>query len=719
MTFNTGNPVPSTDPRDLYDNAENLDKLVNGADPFYADRKGKLRQSWAGMEDDFDTAQAGRENTFTLSQADKESRFQAFLVSSGYVSRGDYAANVVLEKRNEYVAVDAATTGTTAGLYRPNAAATLPLTLTGTWATDSANLVLLGDDVLRQELAGHGGAGSVGFDDSLNFEPQTVGSVLRNSTRGIIYVESFRTSSLSDSNTIRAALDWIEANRAGVMTRLVFEAGRTYVYDRTAELRTINNLVIDLNGATLKRAPASATKTTLAQDAGTGQSTIFLASIPDNWEVGDYLAAYTDNTDAGISHNICRIESIVPAQNRVGITVGFGHFGGYTDIIPAGTTVAKKFSAFAGRPSTTEAGIPTPGGVNANVHIINGVIDGNAANQENNSWYFNSEIVLHGRQSSIREIVFVQTAGECIVGHGLRVEGNTFRGLKGSAFHLSRHDDTWAQGSASWFVNNFVNGVCQATQEVNAHSEGAITFSWGAGRLIVAHNEFWNGVESILGAFASNDTNPDEWLIFSGNLCRNFDRLFFALAAPEGVVVTDNILVDCESAIFQMSELLASATNSVGGNVCIGNSAVAGAYRATHGVFGSASQTITQLKLLAGEDVSGFDITRLVENKAALMGETNVYQAFVTSDTGRGGLAFYSPSGSPAGDFFAAWNPATKSFELLGNAIGGGERVAIRGAFLSLPDTIQTYADNAAARSGGLLTGDVYQTPTGQLMRVY
>lgn len=162
MTFNTGNNVPSTDPRDLYDNAENLDKLVNGADPFYADRLGKLRESWSGMENSFNNAQEGRENAFTLSQADKESRFQAFLLSSGYASKGDYAAGVVLAERNEYVAVDAATTGTTAGLYRPGPGATLPLTLTGNWATDSANLVLLGDDVLRQELAAAGGAGMVG-----------------------------------------------------------------------------------------------------------------------------------------------------------------------------------------------------------------------------------------------------------------------------------------------------------------------------------------------------------------------------------------------------------------------------------------------------------------------------------------------------------------------------------------------------------------------------
>jgi len=155
MTFNTGNNVPSTDPRDLYDNAENLDKLVNGADPFYADRKGKLRESWAGMENSFNNAQEGRETAFTLSQADKESRFQAFLVSSGYVSKGDYAAGVVLEERNEYVFVSAATTGSTAGLYFPSGGAAVPLTLTGNWATDLPGLVLREEDALRQELAAY------------------------------------------------------------------------------------------------------------------------------------------------------------------------------------------------------------------------------------------------------------------------------------------------------------------------------------------------------------------------------------------------------------------------------------------------------------------------------------------------------------------------------------------------------------------------------------
>lgn len=50
------------------------------------------------------------------------------------------------------MAVNATTTGTTAGLYRPSPGATLPLTLAGAWATDEPLLRLLWDDVLRQEI---------------------------------------------------------------------------------------------------------------------------------------------------------------------------------------------------------------------------------------------------------------------------------------------------------------------------------------------------------------------------------------------------------------------------------------------------------------------------------------------------------------------------------------------------------------------------------------
>ncbi|BAR92415.1 hypothetical protein [Pseudomonas phage PS-1] len=241
MTFNTGNNVPSTDPRDLYDNAENLDKLVNGADPFYADRLGVLRESWAGMENSFTNAQEGRETAFELSQADKESRFQAFLVSSGYVSKGDYAAGVVLEERNEYVAVDAATTGTTAGLYRPGPGATLPLTLTGTWATDSASLVLLGDDVLRQELAGIGGAALVGYkaDTVAGYLSKLDATRVPLSRFGLVGDDSDETA------LFKTALNFVN----GTGATLVGDAGKTY---RLTDFVQLTDANLDMNGSAIR-----------------------------------------------------------------------------------------------------------------------------------------------------------------------------------------------------------------------------------------------------------------------------------------------------------------------------------------------------------------------------------------------------------------------------------------------------------------------------------
>lgn len=48
--YNTGNPVPSDDPRDLDDNATNLDNFINGIAANYLDRLGVYRKSYAGLE---------------------------------------------------------------------------------------------------------------------------------------------------------------------------------------------------------------------------------------------------------------------------------------------------------------------------------------------------------------------------------------------------------------------------------------------------------------------------------------------------------------------------------------------------------------------------------------------------------------------------------------------------------------------------------------------
>lgn len=52
--YNTGNPVPSIDPRDLDDNAKHIDELVNSTLPTFTDRLGTERRTLAGIEADAD-----------------------------------------------------------------------------------------------------------------------------------------------------------------------------------------------------------------------------------------------------------------------------------------------------------------------------------------------------------------------------------------------------------------------------------------------------------------------------------------------------------------------------------------------------------------------------------------------------------------------------------------------------------------------------------------
>lgn len=54
--YNTGNPVPSIDPRDLDDNAKHIDELTNSTLPTFVDRLGTTRKTLAGIEADADAA---------------------------------------------------------------------------------------------------------------------------------------------------------------------------------------------------------------------------------------------------------------------------------------------------------------------------------------------------------------------------------------------------------------------------------------------------------------------------------------------------------------------------------------------------------------------------------------------------------------------------------------------------------------------------------------
>lgn len=131
MAYNTGNPVGSRSPKDLLDNSENLDELVNSPTKTeHPDRLGVDRKTWHGMEVDF----------------------QQFLAGSAYQPLGDYDTDgpFTVEYRNQVFVKDGE-------YYRAAASTTLPYSTTD-WATDESKFVGVGDAVLRQDLAAPGGA---------------------------------------------------------------------------------------------------------------------------------------------------------------------------------------------------------------------------------------------------------------------------------------------------------------------------------------------------------------------------------------------------------------------------------------------------------------------------------------------------------------------------------------------------------------------------------
>lgn len=114
MTYNTGNPLGSADPRDLYDNAQNLDDAMNGMSPTWVDRFGRSRPSWAGI--------------------------------NNYQLIGPYAGGIEITGYNQLVFE--------AGeFWRISSSVALPYTTSGTWATDQSDFVPIGDAVLRDDLA--------------------------------------------------------------------------------------------------------------------------------------------------------------------------------------------------------------------------------------------------------------------------------------------------------------------------------------------------------------------------------------------------------------------------------------------------------------------------------------------------------------------------------------------------------------------------------------
>lgn len=155
--YGTNKPLGSTDPKDLFDNAQNLDFALNDITrTIWKDRFGRDRKSYWGLEQDFYNQLQAQANTFSAQIFTQEQRFNLFIQSSGYAVIGDYSAGpLTITEYNQLIRYNGE-------LWKLTAATNIPFTTTGndsvSWSNDSSHFVSVADAVLRQQLSDADGA---------------------------------------------------------------------------------------------------------------------------------------------------------------------------------------------------------------------------------------------------------------------------------------------------------------------------------------------------------------------------------------------------------------------------------------------------------------------------------------------------------------------------------------------------------------------------------
>lgn len=227
MAYITGNPVGSSDFRDLSDNAVNFDKYSVGTDPAYPNRLGVLKLSIEGMNQEFNNAQDGR-----------QALFETQIGAMGYTWLADYGPGLNFTSRNQYTVRDGVP-------YAVANATTLPYTSTGNWALEVSKFKVINiDDIIRADLASSSGSDMVSFTQS---GTGAVTRTVQSKMRDTVSVKDFGAVGDGvgdDTVAIQAAIDYT-ANfsiMSATGGRLLFPAG---MYQISAPLVVPKSMVIE------------------------------------------------------------------------------------------------------------------------------------------------------------------------------------------------------------------------------------------------------------------------------------------------------------------------------------------------------------------------------------------------------------------------------------------------------------------------------------------
>lgn len=237
-TYNTGNPVPSADARDRFDNSQTLDELINGLMDRYTNRVGTGITSMTGMERLFNQAQSYRAE-----------HFSELMLKSGYETPVPYSTGLLFERYTQLIERD--------GEFYRAKPGVIPFTTIGDWATDSANLVAVGDASIRSELGSEYGAELVKLD----------GRSVADTTRDTVNVKDGRFGAIGDgtyhplseryanlglaqakypfATSLAQSIDWAACQKAVNSGKIAWAPMGVYVW--TDEL-TINNSTSNMHG---------------------------------------------------------------------------------------------------------------------------------------------------------------------------------------------------------------------------------------------------------------------------------------------------------------------------------------------------------------------------------------------------------------------------------------------------------------------------------------
>lgn len=200
-TFNTGNPLGSTDVYDRYDNSENLDNFSNGPLDAYPDRFGVPRQSLQGIRN-----------------------------ASQYQVLGAYAAGLQFTSMNQAFSY-------LGEFYAPGPSIVLPYTTTGVGAGEIANFRSVGDAVLRQDLASSSDPLKGSY--LLGYKGRTVRQRLANEVWADDFPGFDNTGATDSFAAVQAAVDYVAALQHGGVVRIptgqILISGGTITNNREAD----------------------------------------------------------------------------------------------------------------------------------------------------------------------------------------------------------------------------------------------------------------------------------------------------------------------------------------------------------------------------------------------------------------------------------------------------------------------------------------------------